>query len=333
MIYAAAMPNGPSRRLPISDPDEYDRYVFDNNFDAQVPSDDDDIWPQVSWSGHYSKYVIAENSVCHTFCNTEPAGESERMRDRKCVICLENFQNCDWVRVLRCFHSFHRDCVDQWLEASRLCPICKQDITGSPVINPEIAASSESDLAGSFVAFEAGQAEQARQRALGIQRAQLRAQAQLRAHAAAVAARSAPPGVVQRGPAVQIQSTLAALSTSTASAFMQRLHNYRVAMLHGAVNGASQIGERRMWARCQHRHQPSGQLNLGAQRPCQPGALARAAVPQAPQAPQAQQAAPRVTRPVTRQTHQPSSPSRTSDSDSSSDSCSRSSSSSEMASP
>ena len=146
------MPNGPVRALPLRDPDEYDRYVFGNDFEPSGPAygDDDDMLQNLWWVGSYPKYVVAENTVCHTFRNGPSA---DRVRDRRCVICLENFRDGDELRVLRCFHSFHRNCVDQWLDTSRLCPICKQDITGSP-LSPgspiwatatEAAASSDSD--------------------------------------------------------------------------------------------------------------------------------------------------------------------------------------------
>lgn len=51
-----------------------------------------------------------------------------------CVICRENFQEGDRLRVLPCCHSFHVGCIDRWLSGSRSfddcdtsgCPICKK---------------------------------------------------------------------------------------------------------------------------------------------------------------------------------------------------------------
>jgi len=51
-----------------------------------------------------------------------------------CVICMENFQEDDRLRVLPCCHSFHVGCIDRWLSGSRSfdecdtsgCPICKK---------------------------------------------------------------------------------------------------------------------------------------------------------------------------------------------------------------
>ena len=45
-----------------------------------------------------------------------------------CSICLENFKDRDSLRTLPCLHQFHVRCVDQWLQKSLLCPVCKYKI-------------------------------------------------------------------------------------------------------------------------------------------------------------------------------------------------------------
>jgi len=45
----------------------------------------------------------------------------------QCVVCLENYTKGQVMRVLPCGHSFHRQCIDKWLERSTTCPICKHD--------------------------------------------------------------------------------------------------------------------------------------------------------------------------------------------------------------
>lgn len=45
-----------------------------------------------------------------------------------CAICVEDFESGDTLRVLRCGHRFHLECVDRWLldaERQCLCPMCK----------------------------------------------------------------------------------------------------------------------------------------------------------------------------------------------------------------
>ena len=53
---------------------------------------------------------------------TEVTGD---MTDDKCPICLENFKLGETVRVLKCKHFSHQNCLDPWLKLSATCPECK----------------------------------------------------------------------------------------------------------------------------------------------------------------------------------------------------------------
>lgn len=46
----------------------------------------------------------------------------------QCSVCLEQFQTGEELRVLPCFHRYHRNCIDEWLARSPSCPICKHQI-------------------------------------------------------------------------------------------------------------------------------------------------------------------------------------------------------------
>jgi len=42
-----------------------------------------------------------------------------------CPICLSEYEVGEELRSLQCFHFFHRECVDRWLDVSHACPVCK----------------------------------------------------------------------------------------------------------------------------------------------------------------------------------------------------------------
>ncbi|ETP08281.1 hypothetical protein F441_15719 [Phytophthora nicotianae CJ01A1] len=42
-----------------------------------------------------------------------------------CTVCLSAFQVNSPVRMMPCFHRFHPQCIDPWLQEKGLCPICK----------------------------------------------------------------------------------------------------------------------------------------------------------------------------------------------------------------
>ncbi|KAI0350339.1 hypothetical protein OH77DRAFT_1489199 [Trametes cingulata] len=44
----------------------------------------------------------------------------------RCLICLDDYQQDDDVRLMHCRHAFHKDCVDKWLQVGRNnCPACR----------------------------------------------------------------------------------------------------------------------------------------------------------------------------------------------------------------
>ncbi|KAJ6853221.1 putative E3 ubiquitin-protein ligase RLIM [Iris pallida] len=47
----------------------------------------------------------------------------------QCYICLVEYENGDFVRILPCNHEFHQTCIDKWLkEIHRVCPLCRGDV-------------------------------------------------------------------------------------------------------------------------------------------------------------------------------------------------------------
>ena len=47
---------------------------------------------------------------------------------KECVICMEIFKENEKIRKLKCLHIFHLNCIDEWFEHNKNCPICKKDI-------------------------------------------------------------------------------------------------------------------------------------------------------------------------------------------------------------
>lgn len=74
-----------------------------------------------------------------------------------CVICQDMVKNGDKVKILPapCSHSFHYNCIQQWLtKESLLCPICKREVSSKKnfigvdereTITAELPSSDESE--------------------------------------------------------------------------------------------------------------------------------------------------------------------------------------------
>ena len=47
---------------------------------------------------------------------------------RTCCVCLEEVRKHQTVRTLPCLHTFHSECVEEWLSKKKVCPLCQFDI-------------------------------------------------------------------------------------------------------------------------------------------------------------------------------------------------------------
>ena len=45
--------------------------------------------------------------------------------EKRCSICLDDYEDGEMVEFLDCFHLFHGDCIDKWLPLSQTCPVCR----------------------------------------------------------------------------------------------------------------------------------------------------------------------------------------------------------------
>ncbi|XP_030947113.1 RING-H2 finger protein ATL29-like [Quercus lobata] len=51
----------------------------------------------------------------------------------ECAICLLEFEDDSLLRLLPvCYHVFHQECIDVWLESHKTCPVCRRDLDLPP---------------------------------------------------------------------------------------------------------------------------------------------------------------------------------------------------------
>ncbi|XP_014219641.1 E3 ubiquitin-protein ligase RNF13-like [Copidosoma floridanum] len=73
----------------------------------------------------------------HSYDWAQQSNESRNRRqdEKSCMICLEDTNKDDAVRLVPCKHAFHKTCIEQWRvtgagQARNRCPICRDMIVG-----------------------------------------------------------------------------------------------------------------------------------------------------------------------------------------------------------
>lgn len=61
----------------------------------------------------------------HTF---QPIAEETSSDRCACAICITDYEEGETITELPCRHRFHSECVETWLLAKAVCPLCKQDL-------------------------------------------------------------------------------------------------------------------------------------------------------------------------------------------------------------
>jgi len=97
--------------FPISESSE--RY-----YQQQNSSDDNSPTTGMSQMVGLSASDLSKLPFCSFVPDLLPA------EDCLCVICLQEFQVDERVRLLRCHHCYHQKCIDEWLSKKLTCPLC-----------------------------------------------------------------------------------------------------------------------------------------------------------------------------------------------------------------
>ncbi|KAK6937798.1 Zinc finger, RING-type [Dillenia turbinata] len=88
--------------------------------------------------------------------------ECEERNLFECVVCLNEFQEKETLRVLpNCGHAFHLDCIDIWFQSNANCPLCRSSISGKPqkypldvIVAPSSSPQDSQPFIGSYTSSD-----------------------------------------------------------------------------------------------------------------------------------------------------------------------------------
>ncbi|KAG6708071.1 hypothetical protein I3842_06G061500 [Carya illinoinensis] len=57
------------------------------------------------------------------------SGSNQNGNNDSCVICRLDYEDGETLTVLSCKHSYHSECISDWLKINKVCPVCNADVS------------------------------------------------------------------------------------------------------------------------------------------------------------------------------------------------------------
>ena len=83
------------------------------------------------------KQKVGDKSSCSTTDKVAVVKEEGEEEEETCMICYEPYQDGEDLRRLMCMCTYHKSCIDKWLEHHDTCPIDRRNIINPGHINEE----------------------------------------------------------------------------------------------------------------------------------------------------------------------------------------------------
>jgi len=77
----------------------------------------------------YESFSQLDNQVVKTGLDIKKVSEQIKIGEKTtCPICLDDYNPPEIFRKLKCQHSYCEDCLEEWLEENKKCPVCMVDL-------------------------------------------------------------------------------------------------------------------------------------------------------------------------------------------------------------
>ena len=91
------------------------------------------------YDGEDSAIRAVEQQIISELCNNQEIDLIERLpgvpfrknfvNESECGICRDEFKEGETIKVLKCNHLFHRECLEKWFFLEKECPNCRNDLS------------------------------------------------------------------------------------------------------------------------------------------------------------------------------------------------------------
>ncbi|XP_050219607.1 E3 ubiquitin ligase BIG BROTHER-related-like [Mercurialis annua] len=80
--------------------------------------------------GHESRGLSAD-TIASLPSVKYKVGSSQNGSNDSCVICRIDYEDGETLTLLSCKHSYHSECINNWLKINKVCPVCSTEVSTS----------------------------------------------------------------------------------------------------------------------------------------------------------------------------------------------------------
>ncbi|XP_073273113.1 E3 ubiquitin ligase BIG BROTHER-related-like isoform X5 [Primulina huaijiensis] len=119
----------------INDNDDGGEDYGDNSQDAWDEVDPDELSYEELLAlgevvGTESRGLSVDTIASLPSVNYKSQGDEAGISD-SCVICRLDYEDGETLTVLSCKHSYHTECINNWLKINKVCPVCSTEVSTS----------------------------------------------------------------------------------------------------------------------------------------------------------------------------------------------------------
>lgn len=131
-------------RVMDHDDDDVDDDEDDDDDEDEDGDDPQDAWEDVDPDEYSYEELVALGEVVGTESRglsadtlaslpsiTYRAQDKQDGNMEQCVICRVEFEEGESLVALPCKHSYHSECINQWLQLNKVCPMCSAEVPTS----------------------------------------------------------------------------------------------------------------------------------------------------------------------------------------------------------
>ncbi|XVF01762.1 hypothetical protein REPUB_Repub04eG0117100 [Reevesia pubescens] len=90
-----------------------------------------DTWEEVDPDELSYEELLALGEVVGTESRGLSADSIASLPSVTCVICRVDYEDGDSLTALSCKHSYHPECINNWLKINKVCPVCSAEVSTS----------------------------------------------------------------------------------------------------------------------------------------------------------------------------------------------------------